>query len=53
MEKEVFPRIDLFPRITRVADGIKKALRLGRTTEICLSEHIQDQPEQLQLEFGE
>ena len=61
MEQQPEFNIDLFPRITKVAEGIKKVLNLGRVTEPCLSEHKRGAAEmldealdeQLTLEFGE
>lgn len=61
MEKQPEFNIDLFPRITKVAEGIKKALNLGWVTEPCLGGHKRGAAEmldealdeQLTLEFGE
>lgn len=55
MEKQPEFNIDLFPRITRVAEGIKNIWNLGRVVEPCLSEHIREREQniQLELEFGE
>lgn len=44
---ETFPKFDLFPRITKVAEGVKKVLNLGRVTEPCLSEHKRGAAEML------
>lgn len=41
---ETFPQFDLFPRITKAAEGVKKVLRLGRVTELCLAEHKPSEP---------
>lgn len=53
MEQQPEFNIDIFPRITKVAEGIKKVLNLGRITEPCLSEHKRGAAEMLdtQLEF--
>lgn len=50
MEKQPEFNVDLFPRITRVAEGIKKIWNLGRVVEPCLAEH-QPTYKQLQLEL--
>jgi len=58
---ETFPKFDLFPRITKVAEGIKRIALAGSRTELCLTEHkrgaaqMLDQAldNQLTLEFGE
>lgn len=36
---ETFPKFDLFPRITKVAEGIKRIALAGSRTELCLTEH--------------
>ena len=58
---EAFPTFNLFPRLTKVAEGVKKIALLGSRTELCLSEHKRGAAEmldqaldnQLTLEFGE
>lgn len=58
---ETFPKFDLFPRITKVAEGIKRIALAGSRTELCLSTHKRGAAEmldealdeQLTLEFGE
>ena len=55
MEKEIFPEfkiVDFRKARKAAASRVQAFLALGRTTELCLSEHVQE-PEQLQLEFGE
>lgn len=47
MERQPEFNIDIFPRITKVAEGIKKILNLGRVTEPCLSEHKRGAAEML------
>ena len=47
MEQQPEFNIDLFPRITKVAEGVKKILNLGRVTELCLSEHKRGAAEML------
>lgn len=54
MEKQAFDDYNphLFPRVERAAEAVKTLLRLGRVTELCLSEHRQEQaPAQLQIDF--
>lgn len=44
---ETFPKFDLFPRITKVAEGIKRIALAGSRTELCLTEHKRGAAEML------
>lgn len=47
MEKDVFPRIEIFNPIKAITSFVGRVAALGATTELCLSEHKRGAAEML------